>query len=219
MHHYPVVQRYPDARFQTGAVLAVSLFFLVVLTMMGTFAVRTTILQERMAGNMSQYYSAQQSAESALREIETCVGNFEVRPNIASLPNPSGTGCDAITVLQGRERDPAKDYYPTAMVTHLSITTSGKTDNEVRAAVLKALAEDLDASDWQALGQETTTPVADNIAAQPRFVVEEARFEPDGLTVGLGVPPGRYVYQITAVGYAGNTTFFKVVQSQYLHRY
>ena len=203
---------------QEGAVLAISLFFLVVLTMMGTFAVKTSVLQERMVGNMGQLYSAQQLAESALREAETCVGNFSVLPTVQGSPNPNGIGCDGIEILVGRQLDPPKDYYPEAMAAYFSLPTAGQTDDQIRIKVLAELTK-LQASDWQALGQKTVFPLPDQVTTNPRFVIEEVRCEPDSLTVGTGVPPGRHVYQITAVGYAGTDTVFKVLQSQYLQRY
>jgi len=55
---------------QQGAILIVSLILLLVLTLMGVFAMRGTTLEERMAGNMRDRDLAFQSAEAALRAAE-----------------------------------------------------------------------------------------------------------------------------------------------------
>lgn len=47
-----------------------SLVFLLILTLMGVSSMESTILEERMAGNMQDYGTAFQAAESALTEAE-----------------------------------------------------------------------------------------------------------------------------------------------------
>jgi type IV pilus assembly protein PilX len=69
-------------RRQQGAVLVVSLVFLLVITMLAVGSMQNTILEEKMAGNASDRNLAFQSTESALREAEIFVegivslGNF-----------------------------------------------------------------------------------------------------------------------------------------------
>lgn len=57
-------------RQQRGAVLVVSLIFLVVLTLIGVAAMQSTVLEEKMAGNVKDRNLAFQVAESAVREAE-----------------------------------------------------------------------------------------------------------------------------------------------------
>ena len=57
-------------RRQSGAALVVALVLLLVMTVLGVTAMRTTTLQERMAGNLRDSNLAFQSAEAALREAE-----------------------------------------------------------------------------------------------------------------------------------------------------
>ncbi|QKT04349.1 hypothetical protein HUS23_11290 [Ectothiorhodospiraceae bacterium 2226] len=52
---------------ERGAVLLVSLLFLLVLSMLGVTALKTTLLEERMAGNLRDQQLAFQAAEAALR--------------------------------------------------------------------------------------------------------------------------------------------------------
>lgn len=66
-------------KHQQGAVLMVSLIMLLVLTLIGITGMRTTVLEEKMAGNMNDQNLAFQAAEAALRDgedlVETLVTN------------------------------------------------------------------------------------------------------------------------------------------------
>ena len=55
---------------ETGAVLVVSLLFLLVLTLIGLTGMQVTSLEEKMSGNMRDRNLAFQAAESALRAGE-----------------------------------------------------------------------------------------------------------------------------------------------------
>jgi len=68
---------------QAGSALIVSLSILLVLTILGVSAMRTTSLEERMAGNARDAQMAFEAAEAALREGETFV--------VASLNNDAYT--------------------------------------------------------------------------------------------------------------------------------
>jgi len=58
---------------QRGAVLIVALVMLLLLTIMGISSMRSTNMQERMAGNMRDQSQAFQAAETALRKGESTV--------------------------------------------------------------------------------------------------------------------------------------------------
>jgi type IV pilus assembly protein PilX len=61
------------ARGQGGAVLIVSLIFLLLMTLVGVASMQGTTLQERMAGNMRDRDLALQAAEAALRAGEAWI--------------------------------------------------------------------------------------------------------------------------------------------------
>lgn len=65
---------------QRGAVLAVSLILLLVLTLLGVTAMQSTMLQERMAGNAREISMAFQAAEAALRDGENALIALTTRP-------------------------------------------------------------------------------------------------------------------------------------------
>lgn len=61
-------------RCQSGVSLIISLIFLVVLTLLATAGVRTTMQQERMAGNGVDMNISFQAAELAIRQAEIYAG-------------------------------------------------------------------------------------------------------------------------------------------------
>ncbi|NIP73105.1 MAG: pilus assembly protein PilX [Gammaproteobacteria bacterium] len=70
------IQQYGAAVFrQRGAVLAISLLMLLVLTLIGVTAMQTTTLEERMAGNTRDRELAFQAAEAGLRDAEDFIDN------------------------------------------------------------------------------------------------------------------------------------------------
>jgi type IV pilus assembly protein PilX len=73
-------------RSQKGAALVIGLIILVVLTLIGVQAMRTSIVQERMAGNMRERNVAFQAAEAALRVGEA---NGPFSPGNAALADPA----------------------------------------------------------------------------------------------------------------------------------
>jgi type IV pilus assembly protein PilX len=81
-------------RNQGGASLVVALMFLIVLTILGLVAVRSSTVQERMAGNDRDRAVAFEAAEAALRDAER-----DIQSNITSA-NPFdsvGSGAGAYT--------------------------------------------------------------------------------------------------------------------------
>lgn len=60
-------------RAQQGAVLVVALIMLLLLTIIGISSMRSTTLQERMAGNLRDESHALQAAEAAMRQGEAVV--------------------------------------------------------------------------------------------------------------------------------------------------
>jgi type IV pilus assembly protein PilX len=70
---------------QRGAVLAVSLIFLLILTLLGISSMKSTLLEEKMAGNMRDQSVAFQSAEAALRLGEGWIASLSTRPDISAV--------------------------------------------------------------------------------------------------------------------------------------
>jgi len=67
------LQSIQSIKHQQGAVLAISLILLLIVTIIGTTSMQTTTLQERMAGNANDRNQAFQMTESALRDAEKVI--------------------------------------------------------------------------------------------------------------------------------------------------
>lgn len=76
---------------QRGATLIVGLIFLVALTLLGVMAMKSTLLQERMAGGSRDHSLAFQAAEAALRDAKRDIKG--IRANGSSCPPMGGGGC------------------------------------------------------------------------------------------------------------------------------
>ncbi len=69
---------------QRGAVLIFCLVFLLVLTMMNTASMESSILEEKMTGNMLDYARAFHAAEAALHAGESMLSGETFRPDASS---------------------------------------------------------------------------------------------------------------------------------------
>ncbi len=73
---------------QQGAVLVIALIMLLALTLLGTTAVQTTVMQERMAGNVLDRTQAFQHSESLARSTEADLKRAGVTATAAALKHP-----------------------------------------------------------------------------------------------------------------------------------
>jgi type IV pilus assembly protein PilX len=72
--------QFPGRR-QKGAALILALIFLLLMTLLSTSSMRTSTMQERMAGNMRDWNLGFQSAEAALRQAEEYLMVNDVFPD------------------------------------------------------------------------------------------------------------------------------------------
>ncbi len=124
-----------------GAALAIALVFLLVLTIVGVTAMRTTIMEERMAGNLRDYNLAFQAAEQALRAGEqwveslgTLSGFDTTGPDYATgnAPDPfSAAAWSACTSVPGPSYLSANPCYFVEHVGTISSATPGADINIV----------------------------------------------------------------------------------------
>lgn len=105
----------PDLNSQKGVALVTGLIFLVVLTLISVAAIRSTSLEERMAGNARDQNIAFQAAEAAVRDAMKSLGT--------GVPPASGfvVGCAAGLC----ENDPITPVWTT--ITANNEWTSNKT--------------------------------------------------------------------------------------------
>ncbi|MEO8308868.1 MAG: PilX N-terminal domain-containing pilus assembly protein [Pseudomonadota bacterium] len=81
-------------RGQRGASLVIALMFLVVLTILGLVAVRSSTVQERMAGNDRDRAVAFEAAEAALRDAER-----DIQANVTSANAFDNVCTDGLCLL------------------------------------------------------------------------------------------------------------------------
>lgn len=180
---------------QEGVVLVVAMIMLVLLTLIGLAGMRTTLLEERMAGNLRDRNLAFQSAEAALRE-----GEMSGPTACAVAGGFDGTdGCyDLPTVCQND--DDADD------VAACWVARNEPADTSVWSA-----------ADWESDGRTPVNaiPLVDE---QPRYVVERitttSKKKDDSLKAGGEYEEITY-YRVTARGVGGNANTVAIVQSTY----
>lgn len=189
---------------QRGAVLVVTLILLLVLTVLGMTAVRTTFLEERMARNELDRAIALEGAELALREAERRI-DAEVSLQHEQLCSEAGSGnCSDIVYLHPDE----------------DLSFGGIAKDTFADAV-----DELSLAQWQQHGQfvdadnDSVADLPAGAGEPPRYLVREVRFIPDSLNRGHGVPPGRYLYEVSAIGFGSNSNIQVVLQSTFIRRY
>ncbi|ADJ28938.1 pilus assembly PilX family protein [Nitrosococcus watsonii] len=84
---------------QRGATLIISLLMLLALTLIGVTAIKTTTLEEKMAGNMRDQNLAFQAAEAALRAGEGWLGQQTDEPDPQPLGSCAIPPCDLVWQL------------------------------------------------------------------------------------------------------------------------
>lgn len=72
--------RWVSRKRESGAALIVALIFLLLMTLISTSSMRTSTMQERMAGNLRDWNLGFQSAEAALRTAEQFLLDNDVLP-------------------------------------------------------------------------------------------------------------------------------------------
>lgn len=168
---------------QRGAVLAMSLLILLVMTIIGVASMGSTTLQERMANNNQQRQIAFQAAEAALR-----AGEAFMVANIGNITDLQ-TNFNATTPVAGlySERAPVVGVatYPLPVGTNL-----------------------FDDAGWLAAGNAVEVTSVTNVSRKPRFIVEYMGRAGSPLKdySGKKQDDRQYAFRITAVGWGEGTT-------------
>jgi len=85
------MQQHSQHNSQQGSVLIISLVIMVVLTILGVSGMRTTLLEEKMAGNMRDSQLAFQAAEATLKQAEQYIEH-----NVVSISSFDNDGSDGL---------------------------------------------------------------------------------------------------------------------------
>jgi type IV pilus assembly protein PilX len=195
------MRKTPRIPAQRGAVLIVSLLFLVVLTMLGITAMTGTTFEERMAGNARDAAVAHHAAEAALRrarqEILFPVGAPKV--SASDFPPPTVDGACEDGLCASREFAPPPP-------------------NVSASDCCKVLPDIPKNVDW---GNSTTKEYLDlnnnklsGVSQQPRYIMELFCMLLRG--GGTNREDTCRVYRFTAVGWGRNPNTRVMVQETYI---
>lgn len=171
---------------QQGATLAIVLIFLVLVTLVGVTALTTTTLEERMAGNLKDQNLAFQAAESALRDAKLDIRGMVVTGgNVAKLRSPA---------ISGGTDFGTSSALGTCSTTGLCLPNSLTYDQAALNAT-QILTQSFKAAPSVAYGTYTDAASLDNVALQPRYLIEAIKTCPPGNKCPL------WMYRISATGY------------------
>jgi len=90
-----------NRKLQSGSVLIISLLLLIIMTLLGLSSMNTTVMEERMAGNLRNSNLAFMAAESALREAEEIITTFDKN----TRPDARNDGADGIWLIDTPDED------------------------------------------------------------------------------------------------------------------
>ena len=194
-----------------GAILIVTLLFLVILTMLGVTAMTGTTMEERMAGNTRDSAIALQAAEAALRDARRDLSRIEVsgtldrpRPLFSDWGNAGAAGtCSAIA-----------DYRGLCLPAN---NPDGTIYNPNPGSVLPSTpAHSLLAAPSVQFGDVTNAPALGGVAVQPRYLMELFCLQESGNSIGAQLSDTCVFYRITARGYGRNPNTFVTLQEVFV---
>lgn len=203
-------------RAQRGAVLMISLMFLVILTMLALTSMSGTTLEERMAGQYRDLNLAFQAAEAGLRDAERDLFSVGAAPPAVFTPrNPAISGRTGF----GDGNDAAVSP---SVCTNNSNTTYGRGLCYPREVGVQPRfpTADLSATSTIAVpyGTYTGATALQFVSAQPRYLIEAIwSGVPTGpaMSIGAGGAAPTY-YRLTSRGFGANTNTQITLQEMYL---
>jgi type IV pilus assembly protein PilX len=177
-------ERSPKER---GAVLLVALIILVVMTILGITATQTTIVEEKMAGNLRDKNVAFRAAEAGLQEGLTYLDRLAVPPEV----NAAGT----------------QNVWPGC-----TIDDGDSCVGKGGVSALETADEAVDYDDASAWGSDLAAAPLPGVAAQPRIAIEHRYVPPldvEAAAQGRGV----HFYTVSALGYGAAPTTKVLLQA------
>jgi type IV pilus assembly protein PilX len=191
---------------QRGAVLIVTLLFLVILTMLGVTAMSGTTMEERMAGNARDGSIALQAAEAALRDARRDINNIQVVGGGRGIPLHASMFGDSTSAAETCNGDKPGLCLPAR---NPDGTEYSKTPASNMPSVPK---HNMKAAPSVAYGAFTGATAIGGLPTQPRYVIEVFCLQQHGESLD------RYCnfYRITAVGYGRNPNTTVRLQETFL---
>lgn len=193
---------------ERGFVLFVGMLFLIVLTILVISLMRTSILEERMAGYSRDWNVAFQAAESALRDAER-----EIKTGVRVMGQTGFvSGCSASSDTNGAG----------LCLPNLCTDTSATGDCLPIWVDLDKKQGDTGwisgASGGKSVtyGAKTGATALTGVAQQPRYIIEVLTVpDASSLKPPPGQPAQKYVYRATAVGFGATVKTKAMLQGTY----
>lgn len=184
-------------RRQGGASLIIGLLVLIILTFLGLAAMQSSVLQERMTGNLQDHTLAREAAEAALRNAEAEI----FRGDRISGATGFASDCNATSpTLRG-------------------LCTPASAGSPVwEDSTIVDWSDSASPQPYMLYGSVVSATTWPNVATQPRYIIEVM---PNLRDRSLGAPSynengsNMYQYRITAVGYGASATTRVTLQSIY----
>lgn len=191
-------------KHQAGSALIIGLTVLLLMFILGTAGMRTTIMEEKMAGNVRDSNIAFQAAELGLQDGEQDLSNRDsitfrrVRPDdyikihfSSSCIHPSNRDLDGLCLPPTLTTDPPRWLTINWNATKTSLT-SPLPYREYREHT--SLGTPLNANTF------TRPPILASVSRQPRYILEYLA-EIGSVVVGRTPSPKTTYYRVTAQGY------------------
>jgi type IV pilus assembly protein PilX len=184
----------PGKSRQSGTALITSLLLLLVLTVLGIVMMRTSVMQERMAGNTRDLNMALQGGEAGLRYGEAIIAALPSSPTpIPSPAVPCTVICD-IGVLPMAIADLAQ--FDWTNVNNATKYGQGGVPASLSGAAGSGM-----------------------LSEEPRYAIEYVGFIPNGAEAATTWGDGRVVFQVTSRSTGGSGMTNTVVRSTYARRF
>lgn len=179
-----------------GAVLLVGMLVLLTMTTLAIAAVQSTLLQERMSGNLRQSQLALHAAEAAL---QAAVGYLDAAPRApAAETSPLLSPACARAEEQPPETGGACARYERALA-------------EWRGPDAAASTQGTSYTGLPAAGGGTLSPLP-QVVVQPRVLIEDQHLAPPDVQAAAS-GSGTHYYRVTAVGFGGRENAVAIVQT------
>ncbi|MFQ5760268.1 MAG: PilX N-terminal domain-containing pilus assembly protein [Acidiferrobacterales bacterium] len=173
---------------ERGVALVMAMTFLLILTLIGVTTLSTTVLEEKMAGNMQDKNTAFQATESALRSGENWLQPLTAMPIFDPLVTDDGL------------------HRQSATATPVWDVTTGVWDGT----------DVVDYTELPGSGGPPSGQLLSNVSQQPQYLIEDMGPIRDPLgSLKLGTPSRstRNVFRVTALGSGRSVQAVVMVQS------
>ncbi len=195
----PLIRIRPPSS-QSGAALVIGLLILLVVTLISVTAMKSTLLQEKMAAGLKNNIQAQEATNSALRNGEAFLWNyFKTSNGVQLVATDDGSGVGGVYKPNApdiqnflQNRDPVSIGQPVAI------------DSTIYPRPARYVIEDVCAKAVGAAGTQ-------NQSCQTG--VGGAEFDDGG---GTGAAAQPRIFRISSRGWSGNQNVLSVVQSTYM---